>query len=330
MLNRTMRYGLAATVATAMLAASAAMAAETTIRAVAPWNKNHPLTKSFLRFVDKTNKEGKGIVSIKFLGGPEVTKAREQPKAMRNGLFDMIYGPPGYYLGIFPEGDFTHGFKTPTQARNNGGYEMIRQAMKEKMNARFIARFDSGLGLYLFLKNPPKRTASGNIDLSGLKMRSSPAYRNFIQDLGGTAIVMRPTQVYTALERGVVDGMGFTLVDVRARQLHKFIKYVIDPPFSYAGTAVIMDHKLWDKMPAKSREFIDKMAEEHEVSSRKYWIDRTNTETAEIKKLGVSFVTLSGKAREEYVEMFMKGPWGRMARNPKVKLDVQKLKSLVY
>jgi TRAP-type mannitol/chloroaromatic compound transport system substrate-binding protein len=163
-----MRYGLATAAVAVVMGASAAMAAEVTVRAVAPWPKTHPLTKSFLRFIDKTNAAGKGVLRIKFMGGPEVTKAREQPKAMRNGLFDLIYGPPGYYLGIFPEGDFTHGFKTPMEARANGGYDMIRKAMKEKMNARFIVRFDSGLGLYLFLRKAPKRTASGSIDLSGL------------------------------------------------------------------------------------------------------------------------------------------------------------------
>lgn len=308
----------------------AAAAAETTVKAVAPWPKTHPLTKSFIKFIDLTNSAGKGLVQIKFMGGPEVTKAREQPTAMKNGLFDMIYGPPGYYLGVFPEGDFTHGFKSPMEARANGGYDMIRKAMKQKMNARFLARFDSGLGLYLFLKKAPKRTASGGIDLTGLKLRGSPAYRDFIKDLGGTAIVMRPPQVYTALERGVIDGMGFSLVDVRSRGLEKFIKYRIDPPFTFAGIAVIMNQGKWDKMSGKQKAFLDKMTAQYEIDSRKYWVDATKREEAALAKLGMKTVTLEGKARADYIETFMKGPWGRMTKNPKVKLDVKKLKSLVY
>ena len=324
------RFGIATAAATALLGLSVASAAETTVKAVSPWPKTHPLTKSFLKFIDKTNKGGKGLVQIKFMGGPEVTKAREQPTAMRNGLFDMIYGPPGYYLGVFPEGDFTHGFKTPMEARKNGGYAMIRKAMKDKMKARFIARFDSGLGLYLFLKKPPKRTASGGIDLTGLKLRGSPAYRNFIQDLGGTAVVMRPSQVYTALERGVIDGMGFSLVDVRSRGLHKFVKYKIDPPFTYAGIALIMSQKKWEAMPKEGQAYLDKQAIAYEIESRNYWVEATQRENVELAKLGMETVDLQGKERAEYVETFMKGPWGRMSKNPKVKLDVQKLKSLVY
>lgn len=78
-------------------------------------------------------------------------------------------------FGVFPEGDFTHGFKTAMESRANGGYAMIRKAMKEKMGARFIARFDSRLGLYLFLRKAPKRTTSGNVDLT----RNVPPMRCF-------------------------------------------------------------------------------------------------------------------------------------------------------
>ena len=277
-----------------------------------------------------TNEAGKGTLRIKFMGGPEVTRAREQPTAMRNGLFDMIYGPPGYYLGVFPEGDFTHGFKTPMEQRANGGYDMVRKAMKEKMGARFIARFDSGLGLYLFLRKAPERTATGGIDLTGLKLRASPAYRDFIKDLGGTAVVMRPSAVYTGLERGVIDGMGFSLADIRDCGVHKFVKYRIDPPFSYAGIALIMSHKKWDAMSRKARTLLDDLATKYEVTSRNFWVEGTKREKVALAKLGMKTVTLSGKEEAEYVETFMKGPWGRMARNSKVKLDVKKFKSLMY
>lgn len=310
--------------------AAAPVSAEVTVRAAGPWPKTHPLIKSFHRFIDKTNKAGKGILQIRYIGGPEITKPREQPIAMRNGLVDMIYGPPAYYLGLFPEGDFSHGFKTAMEQRASGAYDMVRAAMKQKMNARFIARFDSGLGLHLFLKNEPKRTASGMIDLTGLKLRASPTYRDLIKDLGGTAVVMGPQRVYTALERGVIDGMGYSLSDIRARGVHKFVKYRIDPPFSYATIALVMNHAVWDKLPAKARKFLDDQAAAWEIESRQYWIDNAEKEKAALSKLGMKTIELKGKLRQEYIALFLKGPWGRMERNPKITLDIKKLKSLSY
>lgn len=325
---RSIAAALAISVASAGFAASAS--AEMTLRAVGPWPKTHSLTKSFLSFIDIANKAAKGQFQIKYLGGSEVTKAREQPMAMRNGLFDMIFGPTGYYLGIFPEGDFNHGFKTAMAQRANGTYDMVRMAMKKKLNARYLARFDSGLGLYLFLKDKPKRTASGGIDLTGLKLRGSPTYRDFIKDLGGTAVIMRSGAVYTALERGVIDGMGFSLTDIRDRGMQKFIKYWIDPPFTYANISLIMSYPAWNKMPAGAQKLMDRLVTDYERSSYEKWVVKTKKEKVLLKKLGLTQILLEGKTGREYVETFMKGPWGRMAKNPKVILDVAKLKKLAY
>lgn len=320
----------AGALAVAIAGAAVPAAAETTLRAAGPWPKTHPLMQSFHRFIDKTNAAGKGVLQIHYIGGPEITKPREQPIAMRNGLFDMLYGPPAYYLGLFPEGDFANATKTAMEQRADGAYELIREAMKEKMNARFLARFDSGVGLHLFLKSEPKRTASGGIDLSGLKLRASPTYRDLIKDLGATAVVMGPQEVYTALERGVIDGMGYSLTDIRARGVHKFVKYRIDPPFSYATISLVMNHTAWDKMPRKAQEFLDKQAEAWEKESYRYWKDKAAEEEAALAKLGMKTIDLQGEARREYLETFLKGPWGRMENNPKVTIDMKELKRRAY
>ena len=304
--------------------------AETTLRAAGPWPKTHPLIQSFHRFIEKTNAAGKGVLQIRYVGGPEITKPREQPTAMRNGLFDLLYGPPAYYLGLFPEGDFANATKTAMEQRAAGAYELIRKAMKEKMNARFIARFDSGLGLHLFLKNEPKRTASDGIDLTGLKLRASPTYRDLIKDLGGTAVVMGPQEVYTALERGVIDGMGYSLTDIRARGVQKFVKYRIDPPFSHATISLVMHHPVWDKMPKKAQEFLDAQAEAWEKESYQYWKDKAAEEEKALAKLGMKTIDLQGKAREEYLATFLKGPWRRMEQNPKVTVDMKELRKRAY
>ena len=138
----------------ALLTASQFVRGEEVLRAVSAFPKTNPLSQSFLRFIDKANRESKGLFKIRYIGGPEITKPREQPNAMRNGLFEMMYGPGPYYSGLLPEVDFIH-YTNPVQARSSGAFEMIRQAMKEKMAARFMGWFDSGLGLNLFTINEP-------------------------------------------------------------------------------------------------------------------------------------------------------------------------------
>jgi hypothetical protein len=147
-----------------------AAAAEAKLKAVSAFPKSHPFTISFLKYIDLVNTGAKGVLSIEFIGGPEVTPPARQPVALRNGLFDLLYGPPAYYLGIFPEGDAFDGFKMPAETRKVNGFAYIDTAIREKLGATFVGRFDAGGGLYLFLTKEPKLSQAGNIDLTGLKI----------------------------------------------------------------------------------------------------------------------------------------------------------------
>jgi len=315
-------------VTAALLTAPQFVQGEEVLRAVSAFPKTNPLSQSFLRFIDKANKESKGLFRIRYIGGPEITKPREQPNAMRNGLFEMMYGPGPYYAGLFPEVDFIH-YTNPMQARSSGAFEMIRQVMKEKMSARFMGWFDSGLGLYLFTVNEPKRTASGGIDLTGLKIRSSPAYRDFIKELGGTAVVMRPGEVYTALERGTISGMGIGLTEVLDYKLDKFIKYRIEPPMTHTGLFMIMNQKVYDGLPQQTRDLLDKLSVDWEIESREYWKVAQDQQKAKLAAAGIKTVTLPDAAAAQFVKTFRKDPWKRMEKNPNVKIDLKKLRKLV-
>jgi len=306
-----------------------ANAEEIELKAVSAFPKSHGNTKGFLRFIDDLNKKGKGLVHIKFLGGPEVTKPQQQPVGLRNGLFDFVYGPCAYYLGLFPEGDFTAGFKTPMEARKNGGFELVDGAMRQKLGATFLARFYSGLGLYMTLEKKPE-FKNGLPDLTGIKIRSSPAYRDFIKVLGGTAVVMPITQIYTALERGVVDGAGGDLDSVKEWGLYKFVKYWIEPPFNMAGIVIIANAKKWDSLPPKVKDLIQKTAMEHEQIT----MDEITNRIKDVKKFmldhGMQPIVLKGADATKWVDTYMATPWGRMRKNPNIKISVDALRKAWY
>jgi TRAP-type transport system periplasmic protein len=306
-----------------------ASADEIELKAVSAFPKSHGNTKGFLRFVDALNKKGKGLVHIKFVGGPEVTKPQQQPVGLRNGLFDLVYGPCAYYLGMFPEGDFTAGFKTPMEARKNGGFKLVDGAMRDKLGATLLARFYSGLGLYMALKEKPE-FKNGLPDLTGMKIRSSPAYRDFIKVLGGTAVVMPITQIYTALERGVVAGAGGDLDSVQEWGLYKFLKYWIDPPFNMAGIVIIANAKKWDGLPPKVRDLIQSTAMEYEQITMDEIAGRTKSVKKFMREHGMTEIELKGDQATHYVETYMATPWGRMKKNRNIKISVDALKKAWY
>ena len=313
---KTMLRGAMAAALVAGLAAHAD-ASEITLKAVSAFPKTHKNTKGFLDYIAAVNKDGKGLVHIKYIGGPEVAPPPQQPVALRNGLFDLQFGPSAYYLGMFPEGDFT-GVLKPPEARKLGGYKLVDQLMRKEIGAHFIGRFYSGLGLYMSLPSKPTFRADGLPDLHGLKMRSSPAYRDFIKMLGGTPVVMSIRQIYTALERGVVDGACGDLDTQVEMGLTKFLHYTIEPPFNMAGILMIANAKKWDSLPQKVRSFLTSEAHKYEKITMDVVTARTKHTKAELSKQGVTFIQLKGKTAQHFVDSYMKTPWGRMANNPKV------------
>ena len=95
------------------------------------------------------------------------------------------------------------------ELRKNGGYDAMAALYAQKMNAIFLARLVDNNPFHLYLNKPIDKP-----DLTGLKLRITPVYRDFFQALGATVVQTAPGEVYTALERGVVDGYGWPITGV--------------------------------------------------------------------------------------------------------------------
>src|SRR5262249_43410105 len=79
------------------------------------------------------------------------------------------------------------------------------------------------------------------LDFTGLKIRVTPVYRDIVQVLGGAPINTAPGEVYTALERGVVDGYGWPSSGIFDLGWDKVTKYRLEPPFYSVEVNVLVN-----------------------------------------------------------------------------------------
>ena len=98
----------------------------------------------------------------------------------------------------------------------------------------------SGAGFHIWSTKKPGINEDGSVDLSGLRLRSSPLYRAFFEALDATIVVQGASEVYTSLERGVVDGTGYPVTGLRDYGWDKFLKYRIDPGFYINAVRTIL------------------------------------------------------------------------------------------
>ncbi len=276
--NRFKRHtlmGLCVAVA-ALAAPLAAQAQEITLKAVNAFQEGTYYARNFERFVKKVNDEGKGLVQINYIGGPKAIPTFEQGNALRSGVVDMSNTTTSFVAGIVPEGlaiNYTN--QTMAEMRKNGAIDYLNKIMMEK-GLYYYARTVEGVQYYIYTN---KRIDKA--DLTGLKLRIAPIYRDFFQKLGANVVQIAPGEVYTALERGVVDGYGWPLLGIFDLGWHEKTKFRVEPGFYAIELGVIFSANTWRKLNPAQRAFLEKQA---------VWLESQNVDMsakdapAEIKK----------------------------------------------
>jgi C4-dicarboxylate-binding protein DctP len=92
-------------------------------------------------------------------------------------------------------------------------------------------------------------------DFRGLKMRiqSSKVLEAQMRALGAIPQVMAFSEVYQALQTGVVDGTENPFSNEYTQKMHEVQKYTVISDHGYVGYAVIVNKKFWDALPADVR-----------------------------------------------------------------------------
>jgi len=235
----------------AVFMASTASAQEVTLRAVSAFAEKTTYSRGFELFIERVNRDGKGVLQINYIGGPKAMPPFEVGNALKSGVVDLANSTGAFYTNVMPEADAWKLTERPmSELRKNGGYDYMSQLYAEKMNAIFLARHVDGNPFHLYLNKP-----ISSPDLTGLKLRITPVYRDFFQTLGATVVQTAPGEVYTALERGVVDGYGWPITGIFDLGWHEKTKYRVDPGFYTAEVSILVNKSIWDKLTRRNATF---------------------------------------------------------------------------
>jgi TRAP-type C4-dicarboxylate transport system substrate-binding protein len=215
----------------------ASSAQEVTLKGISSFAEKTFYSRGFERFIDKVNADGKGLVQITYIGGPKAMPPFEVGNALKNGVVDIANVTGAFYTNVFPEADAWKLTERPmAELRKNGGYAYMAKLYDERMNAVLLARHIDANPFHIYLTKPIAKP-----DLTGLKLRITPVYRDFFQALGATVVQTAPGEVYTALERGVVDGYGWPITGIFDLGWHEKTKFRVDPGFYSAEVSILIN-----------------------------------------------------------------------------------------
>jgi TRAP-type C4-dicarboxylate transport system substrate-binding protein len=319
----------------AFVAASGApaLAQEIRLKAMNSFPGGFPEDASFKGYLDKLKEGSKGRIQIEFVGGPEVTPRPQQGAALKNGIVDILFSAPSMAAGIFPESIALSGSSlSPPERRANGGHELLDRIHQKRMNAKYLVTPDAAIPLYIFLTKEPKRTPDGGIDFKGMKIRSSEQYIPFFRALGITPVVIGPNEIYTALERGTVDGIGWSATGVVEGGWTRFLKYWVEPPMYWTSTSVTMNLDKFNALPADLKTFIEETSLAYEKES--YARSAKDVETAREawRKAGMEPIVLTGAPAKAFVDLAFSSQWkANVENNPQLKdLDLAEVQKKIW
>lgn len=300
------RIAAGAALAVSLLFAPQLKAEEVVISAASGFPKGTLFSKTFEAWVEKVNEKGKGIVRIDYKGGaPAIGSPFQLVKQLQEGVFNMVSTTGAYYTNTLPEADaFKLTEYSIQELRENGGLDYMAQLHADK-GIHYLGRHTEYVPFHLYLN---KKIDSP--DLTGLKIRVTPIYQNFFLALGATS-AQRSTapEVYSLLERGVVDGYGWPISGIFDFSWEKVTKYRVDPGFYSADIHVLMNKDFWDsKLNDEQRKFLTDMMIEQEALNKDVVAFNEN-EAKKQAEAGIEIIEMTGDNKEKWLSTAKEAGW---------------------
>ena len=291
-----MRYR--ALLAAALFAAvlpCAAFGAE--FRVVSSWDQTYPVRPQFLEtYLKAVETASKGDMKF-IISGPETVPPFEQLQPVSTGVFQMLFTHGAYHNGQTP-------YLTSTEAlggdlkkwREAGVREMVdKHYQKRNLKLVVLGQTPEKSALQIILRQPIGPSG----DLQGRKIRGTVTYSGVLSLLGASPVVLPPSEIYSALEKGVVDGAGWPVTGVLDYRWYEVAKYLVRPTFGMLTYPIFMNLDTWNKLSAQQKKIL--VDEGHKAEDAFYvqWNKLASEEEAKLKERGAQITDVGADKRDK-------------------------------
>ena len=281
--------------ATALAVASTAQAEELTLRAGVFVPPHTTYGVPFQMYADHLNEIGEGVLQIRIVGGPEAVPATELATAVSNGVLDLAALPPSYYKGQMVESD-AHSL-TPlsvSEQRASGAYAALDEIARESMGLTYVTTYGDGVPFHIFLTEE----IAGLDDLDGMRLRGQTTYNLIFEELGVINTPIPAPEIFTALERGTVDGYGWALWGIGDMGWLDMTSVRVDPGFYNVIINVLMNEETYNSLTEEQQGIVDQTTAWFETMMVEWSAERTAAELAAQQSAGVTVFDAGDGLRE--------------------------------
>jgi TRAP-type C4-dicarboxylate transport system substrate-binding protein len=237
------------------------------------------------------------------LGG----KPPELYRQMVQGIADIVFTLPGYTASDFPMMSLTELPGTATNAEDGTRKlwaNFDKFFSKEFADAKVLMLWNSDTA-GLMSRAKPIRTLD---DMKGMRIRTpSRAQSAQLTALGATPVDMPVTQIYNALERGVIDATMIPLSAMLDFKLLEVVKYLtVDAPLGRSPFLVSMQRKRYESLPADLKKIVDDTTGLQMSLGGAQSYDKKNKEALDAAKKQREVIPLASAEANKWLDIFKK------------------------
>lgn len=222
-----------------------------------------PATSSFSKeilepWVEAIEKESNGRLKVELYPSATLSKPQVTYEAAVKGTVDIGSQAHGYTSGRFP---LTQIAELPGLSSSATQMSCILQTLYE--NGTIASEYEDSHLLFMYGAGPGVLHTSDKLiktpeDMKGMRIRRPSAVAgDILESMGASPVGLPANDIYTSLQRGVVDGLSFPWEAVKTFKIDEVTKYHTNIPFYSSGLMVTMNNDTYNGLPADLQKVID-------------------------------------------------------------------------
>jgi len=252
---------------------------------------NSPRQVAAMRFAEIVKRDSNNRIEVEVAGAARLGDDVAMIDSLLAGTLDMSANSQGPVSAVVPEYNafgMPFLFANVTQAWKvlDGplGKELAQKTAAKGMIV--LGYWDNGIRQMTNNKKPILTPA----DMKQMNIRTppDPVTIDIMEALGAKAFQIKFSDLYAALQQGIVDGQENPLVNINAGKLYEVQKYISLTNHKYEMTPFLMSKRTWDGLSEGDRRIVLNAAAQATQLQRKLAKEEEEKLLVELKSKGVS------------------------------------------
>jgi TRAP-type mannitol/chloroaromatic compound transport system substrate-binding protein len=275
------------------------------LRMLTSWDSTYlPTVHMAQRYADELKRASDGGLFV-IVSGPETVPPFEQFQPIQVGLFDLLFTHGAYHSGNTGIGMALDAIEADPASRRESGIWDETDRHYQRHGLKLIALPTNPEGYQIILREP----VGGGGGLEGRKIRGTPVYHAFLESLGASPVVLPGNQIYTSLEKGVIDGAAWPVIGALDFHWYEVADYLLRPSFGNTTHLLLFNLDKWNGLPADQQKILLDVGRDLERDAYERFKTLSRREETSLAAKGMQFTRLGEAQRTRVPQTWADGVW---------------------